>query len=109
MMHCMASSMQPDAPTVEPLDELRRPEPDRGADPLTHRWMPTWIFEPGQTRSGYDRRVTDGSAFVDEIASELVTWPGVRIERREDGAAVVRYEHSELGEGDPSTSQDPDY
>jgi Family of unknown function (DUF5519) len=36
-------------------------------------------------------------AFVDEIANELDTWPGVRIERRADGAAVVRYEHSELG------------
>jgi Family of unknown function (DUF5519) len=34
---------------------------------------------------------------VDEIANELATWPGVRIERRPDGAAVVRYEHSELG------------
>ena len=34
---------------------------------------------------------------VDEIANELATWPGIRIERRVDGAAVVRYEHSELG------------
>ena len=41
--------------------------------------------------------MTDVSAFVDEIANELVTWPGVRVERRADGAAVVRYEHSELG------------
>jgi hypothetical protein len=41
--------------------------------------------------------VTDASAFVDEIANELATWPGVRIERRGDGAAVVRYEHLELG------------
>jgi hypothetical protein len=41
--------------------------------------------------------VTDSSAFVDEIANELATWPGVGIERRSDGAAVVRYEHSELG------------
>jgi len=41
--------------------------------------------------------VTDASAFVDEIANELATWPGVRIERREDAVAVVRYEHSELG------------
>jgi hypothetical protein len=37
------------------------------------------------------------TALVDEIANELATWPGVRIERREDGAALVRYEHSELG------------
>jgi hypothetical protein len=41
--------------------------------------------------------VTDVSAFVDEIANELATWPGVHIERRTDGAAIVRYEHSELG------------
>jgi luciferase-like monooxygenase len=34
---------------------------------------------------------------VDEVANELATWPGVRIERRQDGAALVRYEHSELG------------
>ncbi len=37
------------------------------------------------------------SALVDEVANELATWPGVRIERRADGAALVRYEHSELG------------
>jgi hypothetical protein len=36
-------------------------------------------------------------AFVDEVANELDTWPGVHIERRADGAALVRYEHSELG------------
>ena len=36
-------------------------------------------------------------AVVDEVANELATWPGVHISRREDGAAVVRYEHSELG------------
>jgi len=41
--------------------------------------------------------VVDVSAFVDEIANELVTWPGVRIARRADGAAVVSYEHNELG------------
>jgi hypothetical protein len=37
------------------------------------------------------------SISVDEIANELATWPGIRIERRADGAAVIRYEHSELG------------
>jgi hypothetical protein len=37
------------------------------------------------------------TALVDEIANELATWPGVRIERRGDGAAIVRYERSELG------------
>jgi hypothetical protein len=41
--------------------------------------------------------VPDVSAFVDDVANELATWPGVRIERRADGAALVRYEHSELG------------
>jgi Family of unknown function (DUF5519) len=41
--------------------------------------------------------VPDVSAFVDEVANELATWPGVRIERRADGAATVSYEHSELG------------
>ena len=39
----------------------------------------------------------DASAFVDEVANELNTWPGVRIARRSDGAAVVRYEENELG------------
>ena len=37
------------------------------------------------------------AALVDEIANELDSWPGVRIERRSDGAALVRYEHLELG------------
>jgi hypothetical protein len=41
--------------------------------------------------------VPRSSALIDEVANELATWPGVRIERREDGAAVVRYEHVELG------------
>ncbi len=41
--------------------------------------------------------MVDVSAFVDEIANELNTWPGVRIERRADGAAVVLHEHNELG------------
>jgi Family of unknown function (DUF5519) len=41
--------------------------------------------------------VPDVSAFVDEVANELATWPGVRIERRADGGASVRYERSELG------------
>jgi len=41
--------------------------------------------------------VPDVSAFVDEVANELSTWPGVRIERRSDGAALVRYEQIELG------------
>jgi len=36
-------------------------------------------------------------ALVDEVANELATWPGVHVERRPDGAAVVRYEDLELG------------
>jgi hypothetical protein len=34
---------------------------------------------------------------VDEVANELATWPGVRIERRADGAALVLYDRAELG------------
>jgi Family of unknown function (DUF5519) len=41
--------------------------------------------------------MTDVSAFVDEIANELATWPGVHVEPRGEGVAAVRYEHSELG------------
>jgi hypothetical protein len=41
--------------------------------------------------------VSRAAALVDEIANELDSWPGVRIERRSDGAALVRYEHLELG------------
>jgi hypothetical protein len=41
--------------------------------------------------------VAHSTALVDEIANELDSWPGVRIERRADGAALVRYEHVELG------------
>jgi hypothetical protein len=41
--------------------------------------------------------VAGPTALVDEIANELNTWPGVRIERRSDGAALVRYENVELG------------
>jgi hypothetical protein len=47
--------------------------------------------------SGYDRIVAPSDALVDEVANELATWPGVRIERRSDGAALVRYERSDLG------------
>jgi hypothetical protein len=41
--------------------------------------------------------MADNDALVDEIANELDAWPGVRIERRADGAALVLYEHAELG------------
>jgi luciferase-like monooxygenase len=45
----------------------------------------------------YDRRVPRSTPLVDEIANELATWPGVRIERGADETAVVRYEQNELG------------
>jgi luciferase-like monooxygenase len=41
--------------------------------------------------------VSRAAALVDEIASELGSWPGVRIERRLDGPAVAYYEQIELG------------
>jgi hypothetical protein len=41
--------------------------------------------------------VSRAAALVDEIASELDSWPGVRIERLSQSAALVRYEHLELG------------
>lgn len=34
---------------------------------------------------------------VDEIANELATWPGVRIEPRADGSAAVRYDQATVG------------
>jgi hypothetical protein len=48
-------------------------------------------------RSGYDRRVSHAAALVDQIASELDGWPGVRIERHLDGGVLVRYEAHQLG------------
>ena len=36
-------------------------------------------------------------AIVDEIANELRTWPGVRVERLAGGDARVHYENAELG------------
>jgi hypothetical protein len=41
--------------------------------------------------------MSDWSALVDEVANELGTWPGVRIERLSETAAAARYEHHELG------------
>jgi hypothetical protein len=37
------------------------------------------------------------TALVDEVASELATWPGVRVERLAESSAVVHYEDLELG------------
>ena len=39
----------------------------------------------------------DATAFVDEVANELETWPGVHMESRSDGVTVVRYRHATLG------------
>jgi hypothetical protein len=41
--------------------------------------------------------VSHWDAFVDEVANELETWPGIHIERRGEQLFAVRYEHSELG------------
>lgn len=41
--------------------------------------------------------MSHAAALVDEIANELDTWPGVRIERRSPDVVVVRYEQLELG------------
>jgi hypothetical protein len=43
------------------------------------------------------RGMSHATALVDEIASELASWPGVNIERLSESAALVRYEHLELG------------
>jgi hypothetical protein len=41
--------------------------------------------------------VSDAAALVDDIASELDSWPGVRTERPSPDIVVIRYEHLELG------------
>jgi Family of unknown function (DUF5519) len=41
--------------------------------------------------------VSREEAFVDEVLSELGTWPGVRVDRRPDGSVLVLYEQIELG------------
>jgi hypothetical protein len=43
------------------------------------------------------RLMSRASALVDDIASELGSWPGVHIERVSGSAAIVRYEQLELG------------
>lgn len=43
------------------------------------------------------RLMSRATALVDEIASELASWPGVQIERISESAALVRYERLELG------------
>jgi hypothetical protein len=46
---------------------------------------------------GYDQNVPRADAFVDEVANELATWPGVSFERGDDRTTLVRYEQHELG------------
>ena len=41
--------------------------------------------------------MSHAAPLVDEVANELAAWPGVKIERRPDGAALVRYKRVELG------------
>jgi hypothetical protein len=41
--------------------------------------------------------VSDTVALVDEVVSELDTWPGVHAERRSEDLVLVRYEQFELG------------
>jgi hypothetical protein len=41
--------------------------------------------------------VSRAAALVDELANELDTWPGVRVERRPNGPVVVRYDQIEMG------------
>jgi hypothetical protein len=41
--------------------------------------------------------MADTDALVDEVANELATWPGVHVERRADGAAVISYDQVQLG------------
>ncbi len=41
------------------------------------------------------------SAALDDVANELATWPGVRLERRTTGVVAVIYDQSELGILDP--------
>ena len=41
--------------------------------------------------------MSQAAPLVDEVANELVAWPGVEIEQRPDGAALVRFKRAELG------------
>jgi hypothetical protein len=48
-------------------------------------------------RARYDRCVSRAAALVDEVASELDSWPGVRIARQSADLLVVSYGQLELG------------
>ena len=41
--------------------------------------------------------MSDHSVLADEVANELATWPGVRIERTGGEDVLVRYDHATLG------------
>jgi luciferase-like monooxygenase len=41
--------------------------------------------------------MSHAAVLVDEVANELSSWPGVRIERPSASTALVRYEQAELG------------
>lgn len=41
--------------------------------------------------------MSDNAGLVDEIVSELDTWPGVRAERQSENLILVHYEHLQLG------------
>lgn len=41
--------------------------------------------------------MSDTLALVDQVVSELDTWPGVHAERRSEDLVLVRYEQLELG------------
>jgi hypothetical protein len=43
------------------------------------------------------RLMSRAAALVDELASELSSWPGVHVERLSETATVVHYEALELG------------
>jgi hypothetical protein len=52
---------------------------------------------PGLAGRATIAAVAHWDAFVDEIANELLTWPGIHIQRRSEEEFLVRYENSELG------------
>jgi hypothetical protein len=68
---------------------------------LRVRWRRRSARTVGQLRAvaaeRYDRAMSRAAALVDELANELDSWPGVRIERALGGPAVVFYEDLELG------------
>jgi luciferase-like monooxygenase len=68
-----------------------------GEPPEIGSYQASGIHDLRSAKPEYDRHVRDVSAFADEIANELATWPGVRFEARTDGVTVVRYGRSELG------------